>query len=91
LEQLGVDIVHDKAFSYRTKVYKASVVELRHQGLGTVQHHTAITKADMSKLYSGQLSKRYTNHSVRSTAITVLDEAGGRFLIFINESTHIYT
>ena len=24
----------------------------------------------------GELSQRYTNHSIRSTAITVLDEAG---------------
>ena len=53
LEQLGVDIVNDKAFSYSTKVFKASVVDLRRQGLGTVQHHPAITKADMAKLYSG--------------------------------------
>lgn len=27
----------------------------------------------------GQLSQRYTNHSVRATAITVLDEAGKIF------------
>ena len=53
LEQLGVDIVNDKVFSYSTKVFKASVVDLRHQSLGTIQHHPAITKADMTKLHSG--------------------------------------
>ena len=34
----------------------------------------------------GQLSQRYTNHSVRSTAITVLDEAGEGYLIFYNDT-----
>ena len=53
LEQLGVDIVNDKAFSYSAKVFKASVVDLRRQGLGTIQHRPAIAKADMTKLYSG--------------------------------------
>ena len=33
LEQLGVDIVNDKAFSCSSKVFKASVVDLRRQGL----------------------------------------------------------
>ena len=53
LERLGVDIVNDKAFSYSTKVFKTSVVDLRRQGLGTIQHHPALTKTDMTKLYSG--------------------------------------
>ena len=53
MEQLGVDIVNDKAFLYSTKVFKPSVVDLRRQGLGTIQQPPAITKADMIKLYSG--------------------------------------
>ena len=55
LEKLGVDIVNDKAFSYSAKVFKASVVvvTIRRQSLGTIQHHPAITKADMTKLFSG--------------------------------------
>ena len=53
MDQLRGDIVNDKAFSYSSKVFKASVVDLRRQGLGTTQHHPAITKADMIKLYSG--------------------------------------
>lgn len=53
LEQRGIDIVNDKSFAYSTKVFKASVVDLRRKGVGTVQHHLAITKADMEKLYSG--------------------------------------
>ena len=39
----------------------------------------------MSKISrQGQLSQRYTNHSIRSTAITVLDEAG-TFVFFMPE------
>ena len=38
----------------------------------------------MSKISrQGELSRRYTNHSIRSTAITVLDEAGA-FKLLLN-------
>ncbi len=46
LEHLGVDIVHDKAFAYSTKVFTASVTDLRRKSLGTINHHTPITKDD---------------------------------------------
>lgn len=38
----------------------------------------------------GQLSQRYTNHSVRSTAITVLDEAGERYFIFYDDTYQLF-
>ena len=39
----------------------------------------------MSKISrQGQLSQQYTNHSIRSTAITVLDEVGA-FVFFMPE------
>ncbi|CAB4006433.1 hypothetical protein AC249_AIPGENE19185 [Paramuricea clavata] len=54
LDRLGIDIVNDRSFTYSTKVFKASVTDLRRQGLATVQHHIPITKVDMAKLYSGE-------------------------------------
>jgi hypothetical protein len=53
LDSLGYDIVNEKSFSYSTKVFKAAVKDLRRQGLGSVKHHVPITRADMTKLYSG--------------------------------------
>lgn len=53
-EKLDLDIVNDKRFSYSTKVFKATLTDLRRQGLGAVKHHTPITKADMAKLYSSE-------------------------------------
>ena len=39
----------------------------------------------MSKISrQGELSRRYTNHSIRSTAITVLDEAGALIKLLLN-------
>ena len=53
LDRLRIDIVNDRSFTYSTKVFKASVTDLHHQGLATVQHRIPITKVDMAKLYSG--------------------------------------
>ena len=50
---MSIDIVKDDRFSYSTKVFRATVTDLRRQGLGAVKHHIPITKADMTKLYSG--------------------------------------
>jgi hypothetical protein len=52
-KQMNVDIVNDRQFSYSTKVFKATVADLRRKGLGVVKHHIPITKDDMTKLYSG--------------------------------------
>ena len=54
MDRLGIDIVNDRSFTYSTKVFKASVIDLRRQGLATVQHHIPITKVDMAKFYSGE-------------------------------------
>ena len=51
---MSIDIVKDDRFSYSTKVFIATVTDLRRQGLGAVKHHIPITKADMTKLYSGE-------------------------------------
>ena len=61
LDKFGFDIVNDKSFSYSTKVFKAAVKDLRRKGLGSVKHHVPITRADMSKLYSGDTIVFYTD------------------------------
>lgn len=61
LDSLGYDIVNDKSFSYSTKVFKAAVKDLRRQGLGCIKHHVPITRADMTKLYSGDTVVFYTD------------------------------
>jgi hypothetical protein len=53
-EARGIDIINDKEFSYGTNVFKATMTDLRRQGLGAIKHHAPITKADMQKLYSGK-------------------------------------
>ena len=53
-DEMSIDIVKDDRFSYSTKVFRATVIDLRRQGLGAVKHHIPITKADMTKLYSGE-------------------------------------
>ena len=53
-EKLNIDIVNDRKFSYSSKVFKATLTDLRRQGLRAVKHHTPITKGDMAKLYSGE-------------------------------------
>ncbi|CAB4011896.1 Hypothetical predicted protein [Paramuricea clavata] len=61
LDKFGFDIVNDKSFSYSTKVFKAAVKDLLRKGLGSVKHHVPITRADMSKLYSGDTIVFYTD------------------------------
>ena len=53
--------MNDKSFSYSTKVFKAAVKDLRRQGLGCIKHHVLITRADMTKLYSGDTVVFYTD------------------------------
>ena len=53
-EAWGIDIINDKEFSYSTKVFKATMTDLRRQGLGAIKHHAPTTKADMQKLYGGK-------------------------------------
>ena len=61
LDTFGFDIVNDESFSYSSKVFKAAVKDLRRQGLGSVKHHIPITRADMTKLYSGDTVVFYTD------------------------------
>ena len=63
LDKFGFDIVNDKSFSYSTKVFKAAANDLRRKGLalGSVKHHVPITRADISKLYSGDTIVFYTD------------------------------
>lgn len=53
-EANNIDIVNDKEFAYSTKVFKATMTDLRRRGLGAINHHSPITKTDMQKLYSGE-------------------------------------
>lgn len=46
-----LDIIHGSDFKDSCKIFKGVVMELKRQGLGSVDHHPPINDADLSKLY----------------------------------------